>query len=130
MKRHLWPDMPRKRTEKASRSAHGDPRWRLHENKLPNGTVSSTSYRVAWYEHGIRKRKNVATLAEAEAMVAAEKKKLIEASHDLETRVTSLTKLQIEAAETAFRLLKTADYYDPKEPGTTESLVKAIDLTH
>ncbi len=66
--------MARNRAEKTSKSAHGEPRWWLHENKLPVGTVSSTSYRVAWYEHGIRKRKNVATLAEAETLVAAEKK--------------------------------------------------------
>lgn len=118
--------MPRKTSEKPPKIAPGEPRWWLHDNVLPDGTVSSTSYRIAWYEHGIRKRKNVATLEEAEALISAQKKKFLEASHSLVTQVTSLTKAQIDAAETAFRLLKTADYYDPKEPATAESLVKAI----
>lgn len=119
--------MPRKRTEKRPDFARGEPRWWKHANLLPDGSVSSFSYRVAWYENGKRHRQNFATQEEAEKQVAAEKKKLIEGQHDLGTQVTSLSKAQIIAAESAFRSLQTADYFDPKEPASAGSLVRAVE---
>jgi len=119
--------MPRKRTEKHPDFARGEPRWWKHANRLPDGTVSSFSYRVAWYDAGKRCRQNFATQEDAVKQVAAEKKKLIEAQHDLGTQVTSLSKAQIAAAESAFHLLEKADYFDPKQPATADSLVSAVD---
>ncbi len=119
--------MPRKRTEKRTEFARGKPRWWKHANRLPNGSVSSFSYRVAWYEDDKRQRRNFATQEEAEKYVDVQNTRLTEAQHNLVTRVTEMSFAQIKAAESAFRLLERKQYFDPKEPSSADSLVKAVE---
>lgn len=115
MKRPKNPKFPR-----------GEPRWRWHPNRGPDGKICSFSCRVEWLENGARQRKNVPTVEEADELIAAIKKRTVQADAGLTTQVTQLTKAQIEFAELAFTRLRDAGYYVPEEIESASSILKAV----
>lgn len=104
----------------------GEPRWRWHPNRGPDGKICSFSCRVEWLENGARQRKNVPTAKEADELIAAIKKRAVQADAGLTSQVTQLTKAQIEFAELAFTRLRDAGYYVPEEIESASSILKAV----
>jgi len=115
MKRPKNPKFPR-----------GEPRWRWHPNRGPDGKICSFSCRVEWLENGVRQRKNVPTAEAADALITAIKKRTVQTDAGLSTQVTHLTKAQIEFAELAFTRLRDAGYYVPEEIESASSILKAV----
>lgn len=119
--------MARKSKNSDAEFAPGAPRWWKHPNYLPDGTISSYSYRVAWYDGGKRFRQNFASQGEAEAHVQALTKQALEHEHGLRTQVTDLTLAQLESAKIAYAILAREGYFDPKEPDSAQCLWQAAE---
>jgi hypothetical protein len=105
----------------------GEARWWRHPNRLPDGTISSHSFRVAWYEDGRRVRRNVATEDEARDLVSTHMKHQLESAHGVRTQVTWMSKSQVAAAESAFRLLERAGKYDARQSAAAAVLETAAE---